>query len=295
MSIPVSMSGGSSSTGSSGGAPASPFDPMAMAGGGAGGQLMEKDSFMKLLVTQLSTQDPMSPSDPTQFVSQLAQFTSLEQLVSVNEGLNVIAMTEAAATSAQMVSYVGKDVVVADDKLYLDGSGADQDLAFELDSNASEVTVTITDENGDVVRTLDLGSESAGQVNVSFDGRDDDGDVLPQGTYTYEVTATDADGEPVGVNQMSRGHVTSVVFENGYPELMLSDGRRMPLGQVLQVTEAGAGSGPYSAANDLTEPGDDAGEADTPAPQPEGDYGVGPNQGTGSADDDSNPTQPQEV
>ena len=186
-------------------------------GRGSGGSLMEKDSFMKLLVTQLSNQDPMSPSDPTQFVSQLAQFTSLEQLVSVNEGLNVIAMTEAAATSAQMVSYVGKDVVVADDKLYLDGSGADQNVVFNLESNAAEVTVTITNAQGDVVRTMNLGSESAGQVNVTFDGRDDDGDVLPEGTYTYSVTANDKDGEAIGVNKMSRGHVTSVVFENGYP------------------------------------------------------------------------------
>ena len=93
---------------------------------------------------------------------------------------------------------------------------------------------------------------------------------------------------------MSRGHVTSVVFENGYPELMLTDGRRMPLGQVLQVTEPGAEAGLSSANSEPLSSGDDAGDADLPA-EPEGDFGVGPQQGDGHADDDSAPTQPQEV
>ena len=127
-----------SSVNSLGGAADAPFDPMGAAGAPQDNGVMGKDSFMKLLVTQLSNQDPMSPSDPTQFVSQLAQFTSLEQLVGLNEGLNILAMTQAAATSAQMVSYVGKEVTVNDSSLFVNGDDATVAMSFELPEQLSK-------------------------------------------------------------------------------------------------------------------------------------------------------------
>ncbi|MDP6945584.1 MAG: flagellar hook capping FlgD N-terminal domain-containing protein, partial [Myxococcota bacterium] len=203
-----------------------PFDPMGGAGGSDSG-VMGKDSFMKLLVTQLSNQDPMAPSDPTQFVSQLAEFTSLEQLVGVNEGLNILAMTQAAATSAQMVSYVGKEVTISDSSIYVNGQDDRVGIGFELPERATDVEVTITDETGQVVRTVNLGPRMGGPVHTSIDATDDHGQPLPPGTYHYEVKATSPDGEPIEVMEMSTGFVESVVFENGYPELMLADGRKV--------------------------------------------------------------------
>ena len=241
-----------------GGSADAPFDPMGAAGAPQDQGVMGKDSFMKLLVTQLSNQDPMSPSDPTQFVSQLAQFTSLEQLVGLNEGLNILAMTQAAATSAQMVSYVGKEVTVSDSSLFVTGDDDTVAMSFELPERASSVEVTITDESGEVVRTVDLGSRMAGPVHKSIDAVDKHGNPLPPGTYTYEVTAKGPDGETIDVQEHSTGFVESVVFENGYPELMLSDGRKIPLGQVLKVSTPGtmdaltthASSGPVADETD---------------------------------------------
>lgn len=247
-----------SSVNSLGGIADAPFDPMGGAGASQDNGVMGKDSFMKLLVTQLSNQDPMSPSDPTQFVSQLAQFTSLEQLVGLNEGLNILAMTQAAATSAQMVSYVGKEVTVSDSALFVNGEDETVGMSFELPERATSVQVTITNEAGEVVKTVDLGARMAGPVHTSIDATDQHGNPLPAGTYTYEVAATNADGEAIEVNEHSNGFVESVVFENGYPELMLSDGRKIPLGQVLKVSTPGtmesltthASSGPVHDEND---------------------------------------------
>lgn len=227
----------------------SPFDPMAGAGGSQNSGVMGKDSFMKLLVTQLSNQDPMSPADSTQFVSQLAEFTSLEQLQGLNEGLNILALTQAAATSAQMVAYVGKEVTVSDSSLFVTGDEDSVAMSFDLAERATSVQVTITNESGEVVRTVDLGAQNAGPVNRSIDPVDEHGKPLPPGTYTYEVTATGEDGEPVHVSEHSTGFVESVVFENGYPELMLSDGRKVPLGQVLKVSTPGTMEGLATAAS----------------------------------------------
>ena len=228
-----------SSVSSLGGTADAPFDPMGASGAPQDNGVMGKDSFMKLLITQLSNQDPMSPSDPTEFVSQLSEFTSLEQLVGLNEGLNILAMTQAAATSAQMVSYVGKEVTVSDSTLFVNGDDESVGMSFELPERATSVEVTITDESGEVVRTIDLGARMGGPVHTSIEATDMHGNPLPAGTYTYEVNAIGEDGEPLDVNEHSTGFVESVVFENGYPELMLSDGRKIPLGQVLKVSTPG--------------------------------------------------------
>ena len=279
-----------SSVNSLGGSADSPFDPMAAAGAPQDNGTMGKDSFMKLLVTQLSNQDPMSPSDPTQFVAQLAQFTSLEQLVGLNEGLNILAMTQAAATSAQMVSYVGKEVTVDDSAIFVNGDDATVGMSFELPERAESVQVTLKDASGAVVRTVDLGSRMEGPVHTSIEAIDEQGQPLEPGTYSYEVTAIGANGEPMDVKEQSTGFVESVVFENGYPELMLSDGRKVPLGQVLKVSTPGtveslmteASSGPDSDSTDEN-------DATSASGLPMGAEGAGSN-----ADDGNSAEQNQE-
>ena len=229
-----------------------PWDPMGGAAAAQGDQSLGQDAFLRLLITQLANQDPLSPTDPTQFVSQLAQFTSLEQLVGVNEGLNVIAISQTAATSAQMVSFVGQDVWI-DDSTFAWAAGQDgQELHFELDGDASTVTVQIEDESGEVVRTLELGAKGEGEVVVDFDGLDDDGNELPTGTYSFSVQALDGEGESVGVETKSKGHVTGVTFEAGYPQLVLEDGREIALGQVLEVAASDAPADDVAAGEDDT-------------------------------------------
>jgi len=49
-----------------------------------------RDTFLQLLVTQIRNQDPLNPQDPTEFVTQLAQFSSLEQLLEMRKALEVI-------------------------------------------------------------------------------------------------------------------------------------------------------------------------------------------------------------
>ena len=218
-------------------AASAPYDPMSQAASGSGPMDQDsfgKDSFLKLLTTQMANQDPLSPSEPTEFISQLAQFTSLEQLVNVNEGLNMLAVTQTAATSAQMVSYVGKEVTFASDSLYLAEQGQAQTLSYELDSAADNVDVQVLNESGDVVRTMKLGGQAVGDQRVEFDGQDDDGNPLPAGMYTLEVSAKNEDGE-VGVNTRDKAMVKGVTFKGGFPQLLLEDGRVITLNQVLSV------------------------------------------------------------
>ena len=148
---------------------------------------LRKESFMKLLVTQLSAQDPLNPADSTEFVNQLTQFTSMEQLVNIKEGLDLLAVTETAEPGAQMVSFIGKDVTFSADSFVLDSAGDTDEIQFDLKESAATVEVIVKDEDGKVVRNMELGSMTDGPQKVAIDGFNDEGGKLPEGTYASRL------------------------------------------------------------------------------------------------------------
>lgn len=198
-----------------------------------------KEDFLKLLVTQLANQDPLNPTDSTEFVTQLAQFSSLEQLANMREGLDTLAIVQTAGTSAQMVSFIGKTVKISDQSLTWAEGQKTGTVDFTLDGEAKSVNVNVKDESGKTVKTIDAGSLNAGKQSVTLDGKDNNGSPLAAGTYTFEVEATDAAGKTVAVSTSSMGVVSGVTFEHGYPELVLADGRTVQLGSVLEVLDGG--------------------------------------------------------
>ncbi|MEZ4265420.1 MAG: flagellar hook capping FlgD N-terminal domain-containing protein [Myxococcota bacterium] len=199
----------------------------------------DREAFLRLLVTQLTHQDPLAPSDPTEFVSQLAQFSSLEQLVGVNGNIEVLALSQSSATSAQMVSFVGKDVVFDSDKLVLGNNGQKQPIYFRLGEPATSMTIQVKDSGGKVVRTITEESHPAGEGQLTFDGLDDQKNPLPAGTYSITVSATNGAGDSVDVSTRSRARIAGITFKNGYPELLTNDTppRTIALANVLEVHE----------------------------------------------------------
>lgn len=211
---------------------------------------MGKEDFLKLLVAQLSHQDPTKPTDPTEFVSQLSQFSSLEQLMNIKSGLDVVAITQTAATSAQMSSFIGKEVSFDSSQVPWHQGDAATNMTYSLDQAAATVEVKIVDADGDVVDTRTLGAMNGGDHAFVFDGRKADGTKLSDGTYSITVTAKDANGTPIDAQLRGEGVVAGVSFEGGYPQLVLADGRVLTLGQVLAVHDA-------PAAPTAPTPGDD--------------------------------------
>ena len=196
-----------------------------------------KDDFMKLLTTQLSQQDPLSPVDNQAFVQQLSQMASVERLANISTSIEQLAMAQASNTSAQMVSYIGKSVETAADTVRVDGAAPDHEFGVHLDADASETEVVIRNDAGDVVRRIDLGARESGEHDIAWDGLDKDGAPVPDGTYTFEVIAKDSDGEDVSNTTYARREVTGVTFENGFPRLTFVGGEEAGLGAVREVTD----------------------------------------------------------
>ncbi len=203
-----------------------------------GGQAMGQDAFLKLLVAQLKYQDPLKPQDGSAFVAELAQFSNLEQTMGINDRLDMLALQNRGQANTEVVALVGKQATVRGNMVTSDGTGIGTPMAFNLASAADKVSVTIRDQAGQVVRTIDVGAKNGGNVQLMWDGRNDAGIVQPAGTYSVNVTAKDAGDNPVGVTQETKGIVTAVSFDKGYPVLHLENGISVPVSDLLRVDTA---------------------------------------------------------
>jgi len=228
----ITPTSASTSTTSNGGAPAN-------------GTTLNRDAFMKLLVAQLSHQDPTQPMEGTEFVAQLSQFAMVEQSVAQSSKLDLISTQMTGLGNSQATALVGKSVTIHGNGIAFDGNLATS-ANVSLGDPAQKVTVAIKDANGNVVRTIDLGSKPAGALSIAWDGRNDQGQTVPKGSYTLDVTATKADGSSVTVSQDVTGVVNKVSFDKGYPELSLDTGAVAPVSDLVSVGSAPA---PVSTAS----------------------------------------------
>jgi flagellar basal-body rod modification protein FlgD len=187
-----------------------------------GNNKLGKNEFLKLLMTQLGNQDPTSPASTEQFVTQLATFASLELQQNSNDQLENLLLAQASSNQTAMTTFVGKDIVFRTDSLTLE-AGKPAVGEARLASKAEQVTVVISDPNGKAVRTMQMGSQEAGAMNITWDGRDDRGQTMPPGKYKLQVTASDTDGKSIAVDQRGHGHVSGVSFEGGVAQAKVGD------------------------------------------------------------------------
>jgi flagellar basal-body rod modification protein FlgD len=204
-------------------------------------QGLGKDAFLKLLITQLQYQDPLNPADSTEFTAQLAQFSSLEQLSNVNENLATLKLYQASINNAQAVSFIGKEIVAKGKALEV-RSGQASSCDFELEAAASRVVVSIYDASGGFVADIVGTAANAGKQSLTWDGRDRNGNSVPDGAYSFEVQAEGESGNKVGVTTYSKGTVRGVTFDDGITYLVVGDGK-VAIGDVTQVNQ---GSSPVN-------------------------------------------------
>lgn len=193
-------------------------------------------TFLKMLTTELQNQDPTQPLDSSQFTSQLAQFSSLEQQLQTNANLSSLITAQQSATFSTAINYIGHTVNAAGDSFTEASSGASVPIAFSLDGNATTAQVDIVNAAGKTVNTLSVTSPVAGLNNLTFNGLDSDGNALPAGTYTYAVSATDLAGKAVTATTYQTGKVTAVDSSSGTTYLELGTAGAVDASKVVQVT-----------------------------------------------------------
>lgn len=190
------------------------------------------DRFLTLLVTQLRNQDPLNPLDNAQVTTQLAQISTVSGINKLNDTVASLSASMAAGQYLQAINLVGRDVVVAGEKMTLADGKAPYGMAVAKDADA--VKVTIKDAAGVVVRTIDLGAQKAGLHTFEWDGMDAAGKPMPAGTYSMSVTAT-AKGEAVATDALTIAKVTGVAPTAQGTVLTLGSLGTTALDEILQI------------------------------------------------------------
>ncbi len=198
----------------------------------AGKSVVGKDDFLRLLVTQLRHQDPMNPAEPQEFSAQLAQFSSLEQLVSLNETLSKQAeladLNALAVRTSVSAGLLGRQATFKSNTLVVE-AGKDAAVTFQVGGSGGRAALRVVDRTGRELAVQDLGTLDAGRQRFVIDAGQ-----LPPGAYQFEVAVIGEDGTPVDVTTYSQAVVDSVQFEGG--NLIVSAGQhRFTLDQLLQI------------------------------------------------------------
>ncbi len=157
---------------------------------------LSMNDFLKLMTTQLQTQDPFNPMDNTQMASQLAQFSSVAGISEMNQSLQSLASDLSGSRIGDAASWIGKKALVAGSTAtpLADGSYAGQ---VTLPSAASAVTVSLVDASGAVVHSQGFGAQPSGAVPFTWDGKAADGTAAGGGPLKVVVTAQDSTGAAV--------------------------------------------------------------------------------------------------
>ncbi len=194
-----------------------------------------QSDFLTLMITQFQNQDPFEPMDNGEFLGQLAQFSTVNGIESLNDSFTGLSGSMQDNQALQAAGLVGRSVLAVSDVGHLGDSGPLKG-AIELDSSASDVQIDITDETGALVQRLNLGQQPPGKVNFSWDGIDAKGDRA--GTGHYQVSARVVRGSNIEsaatVIEAKIESVTLGQLGSGM-SLNLSGGQSMPLGQIYQI------------------------------------------------------------
>jgi flagellar basal-body rod modification protein FlgD len=202
---------------------------------------MDRADFLKMLTAQLRSQDPLSPMSNEDFASQLATFSSLQELqgigATLDQSLQANLLLGQLFNNTMATSLIGKVVRAQADSVEIGSSGTAK-LNYTLAGNATDITIGITNSDGKVIRTLTIPAQAAGEHQVQWDGLDSNGKHVAAGTYTFAVTAKDAAGQTVDASTYFEGSVSEVRYVNGQVVLLVG-GREVSLSDILLIREAG--------------------------------------------------------
>ena len=194
---------------------------------------MGRNEFLDLMMAQMQNQNPLDPQKNEDFVAQLAQFSSLEEMQSLNTSVED-AMGQFRSTQAlQASAMVGQQVQVEGNIANL-GPEGEVKGAVEVPSATSNLRVNVYNPSGELVRQMDMGQQGSGTVDFSWDGENGDGDLMEPGDYRVQAEAQ-YDGETQELATRLNANVDSVNLENGGVTLNLAGRGSVPLDQVKQI------------------------------------------------------------
>ena len=196
--------------------------------------VMGKDDFLKLLIAQLSAQDPLDPMGAQDFSAQLAQFSGLEQMTNVNSNLEILQKLQTASQNTSSLNLIGK-TVESYGNAFSHSANSSETLSYSLASDAVSVRIDMFDSTGSQVDMIRIDNQGQGKNTASWDGFDKHGNSLPAGTYSFTVKADNQAGATIAVDTFSSGLVSDVVFGKDETYAIVN-GKELPISAIKRVS-----------------------------------------------------------
>jgi len=195
------------------------------------------DNFLTLLTTQLQYQDPLNPTDTSEFTNQLVSFSQLEQQILQSERMDNLVKTAQASTINAATSFIGKTVRYEGDTFNFRGTDStpNTEFGYFLTDTANDTRLTILDTNGRVIRS-ERGSTGSGEHTWNWDGLDNNGLPVDQGTYLFQVGAIAEGDRAVQTSALVPSNITGIEITNGSVAL-ISGSVAVGIDSVLSVRE----------------------------------------------------------
>lgn len=194
---------------------------------------LNQEDFFNLFIAQMKYQNPLEPMDNYQMATQMAQFGSLESLNQMTAYLQNMAAIQASMGSLQASGLIGKKVEAVGNVLSKE-NGAISEATYQL-SKPGNVTIRIYNAEGTLVRTLEEGVKNRSSQKVVWDGKNQNGETLPDGAYTFRISARDENGQSVSVRSSIVGTVTGISFESGITYVRLGS-VKISLSDIAAIT-----------------------------------------------------------
>lgn len=186
-----------------------------------GDNQLGKDAFMTLLLTQMKNQDPTNPLKSHEMAAQLAQFTTLEKLNNINEGIDGLRKDQQPSHNFEALSFIGKSITTDNSKVSRLDKDAHHDIRFTLPGDSQKVTLTVKDAEGKPVRSLEFKNLKAGKNELDWNGMTDEGTPAPIGDYTVAFEAVGSNGRKLFVETKTEGVISGVNFTPHGPQLLV--------------------------------------------------------------------------
>src|SRR6266436_3990748 len=193
----------------------------ASASGAAAGATLGGTNFLTLMLAQLKNQDPTSPVDSNQFLSQLASLSTVQGITQLNTSFGSLSTSLVSSQALQASSLLGHQALVSSKTANLTANGSVSG-AIEVPQTTSQAVVNISDSSGALLRQINLGAQSTGLANFSWDGKLQDGSQAPAGQYTLSAQFAGATSGATAASTYVNGVVQSVTMGAGQTGLTLN-------------------------------------------------------------------------
>jgi len=181
---------------------------------------LDKEAFLRLLTTQLKNQDPLEPMKDRDFIAQMSQLSSLEQIMNMSKSVQSFVDTAAQLYRTQAVSMIGKTAVVKSNTITV-SNGVPEVKTFKLDA-AANIVVRIYDEKGTFIKEQKLGNVEAGMQLLAWDGKDENGIKVKDGKYTFKILRVTENGNFDEIPSVESGTVSGVQFDGNKINLVVN-------------------------------------------------------------------------